>query len=321
MEVIRAETMGMCFGVRDALALTRAVPDPNDTTIFGELVHNEAVQRELERRGFTQLGEDDRDGPIGTQNVLVTAHGVSDLDRRSLTRRGHRLIDTTCPLVRRAHDAARMLAAEGRHVIVLGRRDHVEVRGLVGDLESWSVVSHLSEVERWVFPRLGVVCQTTLSEADASRLLDAIEAANPEADIAVRDTICEPTKQRVRALRDLIERVDVMVVVGGRHSNNTKQLALTATRAGRRAIHVTGPDDIDPSAFADCHVVGLTAGTSTEDATIDAVEQALRRVPVSARRSSRPDAVISPSSSAVRRAQASTHSTQPCRQPRHRPTT
>ncbi len=292
MEVIRATAMGMCFGVRDALAAMRAVATPGNTTIHGELVHNPLVRRELAARGFQAQAEDALDGEVATPAVLITAHGISDRERARLRDAGHELIDTTCPLVVRAHHAARDLAAEGRHVVVIGKRGHVEVRGLVGDLPSFSVVSHLSEVERYATTRIGVVCQTTVQEAEAERLVDALVAANPQADVAVRDTICEPTKQRVRALRSLLPQVDAVVVVGGRNSNNTRQLAFAVTRGGRRAIHVEDAEGITADALAGCRVVGLTAGTSTLDATIDAVEQALRAIPAAddARDSGRPGA-------------------------------
>lgn len=282
MDVIRATAMGMCFGVRDALAIAAGLAQPQDTTIFGELVHNETVQQDLARRGFLQLGEVDRDTRVPTQGVMITAHGVSDRVREALIDQGHTVTDTTCPLVVRAHDAAKALAAERRHVIVLGRRDHVEVRGLVGDLPSWSVVERLEDVTALEHARIGIVCQTTLPEVDARRLRDAIRAANPHADIAYRNTVCEPTRQRQRAVRDLAARVDAMVVVGGRKSNNTAQLVRACAEAGRPVMHVQGPEDVPIAALAGYRVVGLTAGTSTLDATIDAVEAVLRRIPVPA---------------------------------------
>jgi 4-hydroxy-3-methylbut-2-enyl diphosphate reductase len=275
MKVIRADAMGMCFGVRDALATARALPDPEFTTIYGELVHNAAVGSELAARGFWMLGEAERDRPLRTAQVLVTAHGLADRDRAALERRGHRLVDTTCPLVRHAHQAARALAAEGRHVLVLGRHGHVEVRGLVGDLPSWSVVETEADVQRWPHARLGIVCQTTMAEADSERLRAAVAAANPGADIAFRDTICEPTRQRQRAVRALVEQVDAVVVVGGRNSNNTRQLVAACAAAARPTFHVEGPAEVDVDALRGFAVVGLTAGTSTEDATIDAVEAVL----------------------------------------------
>lgn len=275
MKVIRADAMGMCFGVRDALATARALPDPDLTTIYGELVHNEVVRADLTARGFRELGEGERAGAIPTRQVLVTAHGLSDRERRALRARGHHLVDTTCPLVTHAHDTAKALADDGRHVVVLGRHGHVEVRGLVGDLPSWTVVETVDDVRTWPQQRLGVVCQTTLPARDAARLRDAIIATNPTADLVFRDTVCDPTRRRQRAVADLLERVDAVVVVGGRNSNNTRQLVSACEAAGPKAFHVQGPDDLDPAALAGFARVGLTAGTSTEAATIDAVERAL----------------------------------------------
>ena len=275
MKVIRADEMGFCFGVRDALLAARNVANPAATTLYGELVHNEAVQRELAERGFAAVPEDGRDGALATIDVLVTAHGVSDRERRTLRERGHRLIDTTCPLVQHAHREALRLAAKGQHVIVLGRRGHVEVKGLCGDLDSFSVVGAVADVVCWPYASLGVVCQTTMPPAEAAMLLDAIKRNNPQATVEFADTICEPTKRRQRALRDLLDLVDAVVVIGGARSHNTKQLAETCRAAGKRVLLVRDASELQPAFFAGCESVGLTAGTSTPDSTIDGVAAAL----------------------------------------------
>lgn len=277
MQVIRAEAMGMCFGVRDALALARQLPQPRRTTIYGELVHNEVVRAELEQLGFRQMLESDRARPLTTENVMITAHGISTWEREVLARSGHRVIDTTCPLVRRAHGAAVALAADGCHVVVLGRKGHVEVRGLVGDLEAFTIVESLSDVATWKHTKLGILCQTTFSEQEAALLRNAIATANRHAEIVYRDTICEPTKERQRAIVDLVAQVDAVVIVGGQNSNNTRQLVRACEAASRPTYHVQGPDDLVGLDVARHEVVGLSAGTSTPDETIDAVESALLR--------------------------------------------
>ena len=129
MKVIRAEAMGLCFGVRDALEQTGTVPQADRVTIHGELVHNEAVKEQLKRRGFHMTPEAERKSVPETPQVLITAHGISDRERLRLESAGKRLIDTTCPLVRLVHESAQRLAAEGFFVIVIGRRGHVEVHG------------------------------------------------------------------------------------------------------------------------------------------------------------------------------------------------
>src|ERR1700693_4752365 len=134
MKVLRADAMGLCFGVRDALAIAANLPDAVRTTIHGELVHNETVLVHLQSRGFRITAEADRDALPTTEDVLVTAHGISDRERARLESAGKRLIDTTCPLVRRVHRAAQALAADGFLVVVLGRRVHVEGLRIVWDL-------------------------------------------------------------------------------------------------------------------------------------------------------------------------------------------
>jgi len=275
VQVILAEAYGLCFGVRDALALAAATPLPADVTIRGELVHNERVLHQLEVRGFRQVGESRTDAIPETPFVMITAHGISDAHRQRLNEAGKQLIDTTCPLVRRVHRAARSLAAEGRHVIVIGRPGHVEVRGIVEDLPSHVVVDAPESVAAYHQPCLGVVCQSTTSPRLAASVLAAIRVQNPRADIAFIDTICQPTRDRQEALRRLAEQVDAVVVVGGKNSNNTRELAAVCEAAGRRTLHVQSAFDLDAAWFDGCQVVGLTAGTSTLDETVEEVRQAL----------------------------------------------
>src|SRR5262245_35581485 len=161
MIVLEADAMGMCFGVRDALAVADALATPGETTVHGELVHNEVILERLRARGFAMTSESERDALPATPRVLVTAHGISDRERARLSGAGAELIDTTCPLVQRAHSAARRLAAECEHVVVLGKPGHVEVRGLTEDLPSFTVVPDERAVKCWHVRTLGVLCQTT----------------------------------------------------------------------------------------------------------------------------------------------------------------
>ncbi|MBZ0154560.1 MAG: 4-hydroxy-3-methylbut-2-enyl diphosphate reductase [Planctomycetes bacterium] len=277
MQVLRADEMGMCFGVRDALTAIGRVADPTAVTMHGELVHNPEVLAMLDRRGFHRVDEARRGVPV-TPVVLVTAHGVSDRERERLTAAGKQLLDTTCPLVQKAHAAAKELAAEGRRVVVIGRADHVEVRGLVEDLAAPIVVASEAEVRPWPERRLGVVSQTTTPVALARRIVARIRAENPHADVREIDTICGPTKARIEALAALLPRIDALVVVGGHGSNNTRQLVQRGEAAGLRTLHVEHAGELQPAWFAGCRVVGLTAGTSTLPRTIDEVAGWLGRL-------------------------------------------
>ena len=275
MRVIRAEEMGMCFGVRDALDATASVGDPSLVTIHGELVHNPRVVKRLKDAGFQQSQERSRDAAVDTPLILITAHGVSNVERRRLAAANKTVIDTTCPLVRRAHDAAQALAAEGRHVLLVGKPGHVEVQGIVEDLDSCEVVEAPDGVAPYAHQRLGIVCQTTMPPDVFADVCARVRDVNPDADIRVIDTICRPTKLRQLSVLDLLHRVDAIVVVGGRNSNNTRWLVNVSREHGTPAHHVESAADLDPSWFAEIQTVGLTAGTSTLDETIAEVHRAL----------------------------------------------
>lgn len=275
MNVIRAETMGMCFGVRDALAVTQRLEHPELVTIHGELVHNKLVHERLALRGFRITAENRREPIPETDDILITAHGISDVERKRLSDAGKHLIDTTCPLVLRVHQAARKLADERRHVVVIGKPEHVEVRGIVEDLPSYDVVSIPDEVRCYNVPRIGVICQSTTPPRIAEQVRRAIVQLNPQADVRAVDTICQPTRDRQAAVDRMLSQVQGVVVVGGRNSNNTRELAILCQERGLPTWHVQGPDDLQPEWFTGISTVGLTAGTSTLDETITAVNDAL----------------------------------------------
>jgi 4-hydroxy-3-methylbut-2-enyl diphosphate reductase len=266
----------MCFGVRDALAVIDGIGDPPAITIHGQLVHNEIVQSRLGARGFALTREAGRVSSLpATASVLITAHGISDKERQRLRSAGKHLIDTTCPLVTRVHQAAVSLQKEGCHVLLIGRRGHVEVEGIIDDLESFDVIESADEVTTYSSGRLGVVCQTTATDRHVASIRKAIAERNPDAVIKFVDTVCLPTKEHQRALERLLERVDAVVVVGGRHSNNTRELVARCAESGKPAVHVQSAADLDPAWFRDFATVGLTAGTSTLAETIDEVHRAL----------------------------------------------
>src|SRR5437868_5725501 len=154
MRVLKADVLGMCFGVRDALAVIEGLDQPEDVTIHGELVHNEQILTRLKTRGFHQVQETRRHSLPVTETVLITAHGVSQTERRRLEKAGKRLVDTTCPLVTRAHDAARKLNSAGCHVLVIGKPGHVEVQGIIEDLPSFDVIETPEDVRTYGQARL-----------------------------------------------------------------------------------------------------------------------------------------------------------------------
>lgn len=277
MKILRAQVLGFCFGVRDALAAVDQIEHPDQVTILGELVHNEQILRQLNLRGFHSVPETDRDALPASSDILITAHGISDVRRAGLLAAGKTLHDTTCPLVRNVHRAAQRLAAEGRHVIVIGRLQHVEVLGIVEDLSSCSVFARPEDVVSTGHRDLGVISQSTTSPAVADAVRQRIAELHPEADIRWIDTICQPTKDRQQAVLDLLPKIDKLVVVGGAQSNNSRALAELARQQGVTVFPVQSADDLCRDWFEPDDRIGLTAGTSTPDAVVTAVEEMLKR--------------------------------------------
>jgi 4-hydroxy-3-methylbut-2-enyl diphosphate reductase len=274
MKIIRAEYLGMCFGVRDAIALARKQAAAGPLTILGDLVHNETVLADLRARGIT-LEQDA--GRVGTQTVMVTAHGASERALGRSRARGLNVLEATCPLVRVAQQEVAKLVRAGLHPVIIGQRNHVEVRGLTEDLADFDVV--LSETDVLALaerPRFGIASQTTQPIDLVRHLVGLVRARFPESEVRFVDTVCQPTKQRQNAAMELAQRCDVVVVVGGARSNNTRELVRTCSRYCSRVHHVQTPQDLQPDWFADSYLVGITAGTSTPDPVIDGVERRLR---------------------------------------------
>jgi 4-hydroxy-3-methylbut-2-enyl diphosphate reductase len=276
MQVRLADHFGMCFGVRDAIDLALDLTQQGPLTILGDLVHNPDVVARIDAAGAVRVKDQDE---IHTPSVLLTAHGVADRVRQELHQRGLAVHDATCPLVTRAHRALARLVAEGRHPVVIGQPHHVEVRGLVGDLDNYTIIQDESDlgqltarVEREPTLRLGVVSQTTQPLERVLKLVEAMRQRLPRTDIHFIDTVCQPTKDRQQALRDLAAQTDVIVVVGGPDSNNSRKLAELARSLGRPAYLVARASELRPEWFANCSVVGLTAGTSTPDPVIHEVQ-------------------------------------------------
>lgn len=280
MRIIRAAHLGMCFGVRDAMALALEQADAGPLTVLGDLVHNPSVLRALEAKGVAVAHDV---AQVTTQTLMVTAHGTSERTLARTRALGLTVVEATCPLVHAAHRAVAALVREGRHIVIIGQREHVEVRGLTEDLDHFDVVLDEGDVLALQdHARLGVAAQTTQPVEKVRHLVGLIRRRFPQSDVRFLDTVCKPTKDRQAAAVDMARQADVVIVVGGRASNNTRELVKTCARYCARVHHVQTDADVRPEWFDAADVVGLTAGTSTPDAVIDGVEARIRQVGVEA---------------------------------------
>lgn len=282
MRVVRAEQAGACYGVQRALDLAMAaVEDGGRACTLGPLIHNPRVVARLERHGVRAVSslEDARDD----ETVVIRSHGVTPEVKRAVERRGLPMVDATCPHVARAQKAAAALAREGMQVIVVGEAGHPEVEGLYACAceasagpALVSVVAVPDDLPERIEAPVGVVVQTTQTRAALDAVLDALRERGVEP--TVKDTICFATRQRQEAAAALADEADAFVVIGGRNSSNTTRLADICRARCERTHHVESADELDFAWFEGCRTVGVTAGASTPEDQIAAVEAALAKL-------------------------------------------
>ncbi|MGH7963408.1 MAG: 4-hydroxy-3-methylbut-2-enyl diphosphate reductase, partial [Candidatus Binatia bacterium] len=270
MKILVAETAGFCWGVRRALdqAVDLAKKTDSPVQTFGPLIHNAQVLEELTEQNIHAV-EHLTDIRGGT--VLVRAHGVRPEVFDQLRTTGADVFDATCPLVRKVQKIITKYANDGYDVVIVGDDHHAEVAGLRGYTSNRCfVVADEKEAESLPeFERVCVVSQTTQNDDTFARTVEVIK--RKARVIRATNTVCEPTRDHQRETIDLARSVDLMVVVGGRHSANTCRLATLAAQEGPRVLHIETDAELRESDFDSCAAVGITAGASTPEWMINRV--------------------------------------------------
>jgi 4-hydroxy-3-methylbut-2-enyl diphosphate reductase len=278
MKVTLADSLGTCFGVDDAIEEAMDPRFRGNLTIIGQLVHNPQTVQRLRENGVEIV--DSVDAEIHTPNVMITAHGAAKSVHERASSKGYKVFDATCPLVMKVHKSVGRLVDEGYFPVVIGQASHVEVRGIVTDLKSYEVIYDENDLERLIDkPKIGIVSQTTNQINTVRKLVEKIQALkNPDGtakDVKFIDTVCKPTKDRQIAVEKLSNEVDLMVVIGGRNSSNTKKLKKVCDDKGLPAHHIERADELQIDWFRGVERVGITAGTSTPSYVIENVYQAV----------------------------------------------
>lgn len=276
----RAENYGFCSGVRIAdLKVRRFAAGGGRGAVLGQLVHNERVVEELERLG---VGIIDDIAAAEEPTLIFSAHGVPPSFHERARAAGLTVLDTTCKFVYDLHRESRDALAEGAHLVFIGDPRHREVIGYTHDLDpaTYHIVSTIDEaaaVDWSQYAKIKILYQTTLVAEEFEEVVRAIERRAARVERA--DTICYATKQNQDAARVLASdpEVDLIVVVGGTKSANTKHLWEICAES-KPAYLVQGADDLDVAWFHDARVVGLTAGASTPDSVIDEVEARITEI-------------------------------------------
>lgn len=281
MKIILAKTAGFCMGVDTALrkldALLAEPCPPRPVFILGPIIHNPQVVQSYEQKGVQQV--DDPCLLRTGQTVVVRAHGIPRNIEQDLQNKGVRLVDATCPKVKKAQLLIAKHSAQKRIMFLLGEADHPEVRGLLSYAENGALVleseADLDTALREDCGPCFLAAQTTQDQ----RLYDRIAATlrlHRGKDIPVLDTICAATMNRQAETRRIAKSVEAMVVVGGRSSGNTRRLAQVAEQSGIPCFHVESVEELPLDRLQGLQVLGVTAGASTPNTSIQSVVERLR---------------------------------------------
>jgi len=292
MKIIRSDVLGFCMGVRRAVELAAAETDRHAVPVYtlGPLIHNPVVLADLENRGVKVLDV----LPQSIEgSVIIRAHGISpevedklrsaDMLSAEMRSAGCRIIDATCPRVKASQLKAEELAFAGYCLFLAGTPEHAEIEGIVGYTGSApfrAVVSGALDAEREASKlyrknnnaKTALLGQTTISEDEYLKIGEAVKIFFPNLEIV--NTICPATTERQQALRGLLNRVDAVIIAGGKESANTRRLLAIAEESGKPCALVENLNEIPPS-FRSFETVGLCAGASTPDSVIAGIEEAL----------------------------------------------
>jgi 4-hydroxy-3-methylbut-2-enyl diphosphate reductase len=274
MKVSLASALGTCFGVKDAINLAMDPQFNNDLTIVGQLVHNKQVNESLDRNGVSLVHGIHEIDKIKTKKVMITAHGAAEQMKEKLREAGFIVYDASCPLVMRVHKTIKGMVEKNYFPVVIGQEDHVEVKGIVGDLEEYVVINDEKDLEKLRKvgkKKFGIVSQTTQQVEKIENLVKKIMEMDCVEEVNFVNTICQPTRDRQIAVHELADQVDLMIVIGGYNSSNTKKLVQVCEERGIESHHIESASQLDRKWFHRKNHVGITAGTSTPEYVINEV--------------------------------------------------
>ncbi len=288
-EIILAETMGFCWGVRRTLEMVEETASRSSPiAMIGDVIHNPQAVDQLRELGVSSVANLDEAARAGYSRVGITAHGAGPERAERAQTMGMEVIDTTCPLVTRAQRVGQKLVKQGYFLLIYGDPNHPEANGLYGWAQtSRALVSmHLNDLpwqprrspdeektEQTPPRKVAILSQTTKNSDDflkfAHGVLDLVAPYGGE--VRICNTICEPTERRQYALRELAEKVDAIIVVGGKKSSNTTRLAEIGESLGVPSHHIERPEEIPSTWLEGVNRIGVTAGASTPDEVIVSV--------------------------------------------------
>lgn len=284
MEVITAKNAGFCFGVKKAVDMVESQAKENtgkNIYTYGPIIHNEEVVKSLEEKGVHAVRSKEELDKIAcdTNNVMIIrSHGISKAEQDELINKGFEIIDATCPFVKRIHNTVREESEKGKHIIIIGNKNHPEVEGIMGwSITPPTVIESLEEVDDINFEKdtsYCVVAQTTFNHNKFKEIVEKIQTLGY--DVNVVTTICNATYERQSESRKIAAKVDTMIVIGDTHSSNSKKLYEICKEECEDTHFIQTLDDLNLDLTKSVRLVGITAGASTPDYIIEEVQNYVR---------------------------------------------
>ena len=285
MKVKVAETAGFCFGVKRAVDKVYELIASGVSPIYtlGPIIHNEEVVSDLEKKGVAVVSEEEL-SMLSGGNVVIRSHGVGKVVYDKLERLGLSYVDVTCPFVLKIHRIVERESRAGSHIIIIGDKEHPEVKGICGwCLGGYTVIKNVQEAEDFVPPagkKLCVVSQTTFNYNKFQELVEILRKKRYDNNVLnilnILNTICNATEERQKEAGSIAGEVDTMLVIGGRHSSNTQKLFEICKKECGNTYYIQTPVDLDSEMFQCSSFVGITAGASTPKKIIEEVQEHVR---------------------------------------------
>jgi 4-hydroxy-3-methylbut-2-enyl diphosphate reductase len=275
MQILVAKGAGFCFGVKRAIDIAFQLGQEmkNGVFTFGPLIHNPQVVNKLEEQGVSPT---DDIYCKDIKNLIIRTHGIPPTMYQEISRRGYKVIDATCPFVKKAQQYAQSLKDEGYQVVIVGDREHPEVQAILGFSGDNVVIVNNKEPMPYLKGRVGILVQTTQPIENLEKVVRHFVRSTRE--LKIYNTICDSTAVRLKETRELAKKVDVMIIVGGKNSANTTQLTKLSQSICDKVYHIETAEEIQKKWFKETEKVGITGGASTPQWLIDDVVKKIKEI-------------------------------------------
>ena len=282
MDIEIAKYSGYCFGVKRALNITEGTLNKykkkgNKIYTLGQIIHNNGVVERLSKKGITIVNNEENIMPGSV--LIVRSHGMSPVVLKRIRAKKVKIVDATCPFVKKAQAKAKFLSQSGYFVIIIGNKDHPEVKGIKEHIKdnNFMVIEDAKDIEKiGEKEKIGVVVQTTQTIKKLKSIMEKILENGKE--ILVENTICSTTKNRQKSTEELAKRVDIMIIVGGKNSANTTHLAEISKNCNTKTYHVENYKEINLSWLRGAKKVGISGGASTPKKDILKIKKLIEKL-------------------------------------------